>query len=352
MWATLISTAGQAMSGISNNYYAGKRAEQDRLQNFMYGEKAANAADERFRKQYLDLFSPKAQMKQLKEAGLSPALAYGHMSGAGGATAPQGGGGNGMQTPYYPTTALDMAQLQNIMAQTEKTNAEKDNVEQDTKNKGQQFNLIGEQIQNVAKDTEHKDVGIKAMQISNEINSITLLLEKFKYEEGISIEQIESEARTLYNNSLLSEEQYKLVQNNRKLAEETFENNVNIIAAQYSNLVQDLLVKEAQIKLTNEQCKKVINDILVDWYNAKVYNLSEKAKIIYMKDQLKFEYTKLGLTGQIANMENTTKVLTSIMQSLSSLAGMSMVANGGIKLQPNTPQAAPTTPQIPSLPYN
>lgn len=122
MWASLIGAAGSIIGGFANNYAARKRAEQDRLQNFMYGEQAANAADERFRKQYLDLFSPSAQMKQLKEAGLSPALAYGNMSGSGGATAPQGGGAGGVQAPYYPTTALEAAQIGLIQAQTKNVN--------------------------------------------------------------------------------------------------------------------------------------------------------------------------------------------------------------------------------------
>lgn len=106
------------------NTQAEKNAERSRQQNFAYGEMAANAADQRYRQQYLDLFSPKAQLRQLKEAGLSPSVMYQGGGGTGGATAPQGGGPGGVQAPYYPTTALEAAQIANINAQTEKTKTE------------------------------------------------------------------------------------------------------------------------------------------------------------------------------------------------------------------------------------
>lgn len=123
MWAKLIGTVGSWMGNHYANTQSQANASKSRQQNFMYGEMAANAADERFRKQYLDFFSPKAQLKQLKEAGLSPSLMYqGGAGGAGGATAPQGGGAGGIQAPYYPTTALEAAQIGLIQAQTNNVN--------------------------------------------------------------------------------------------------------------------------------------------------------------------------------------------------------------------------------------
>lgn len=122
MWAKLIGSVASYMMNHYANSQAEKSAERSRQQNFAFGEMAANAADKRFRKQYLDFFSPKAQLKQLKDAGLSPSVMYQGGAGAGGATAPQGGGAGGLQAPYYPTTALEAAQIGLIQAQTNNVN--------------------------------------------------------------------------------------------------------------------------------------------------------------------------------------------------------------------------------------
>lgn len=76
--------------------WAHGEAEMARKENFLYGEAAANAADLRQRQQFHDLYSPQQQMKQIKEAGLSPSIMYGGTPQAGGvATGQQGGGANG-----------------------------------------------------------------------------------------------------------------------------------------------------------------------------------------------------------------------------------------------------------------
>lgn len=350
MWAKFLSTVG----GYMGNHYANTQAEQSahrsREENFMYGEMAANAADERYRKQYLDFYSPKAQLRQLKEAGLSPSVMY-NGTGAGGATAPQGGGAGGIQAPYYPTTAIEMAQMENIMAQTNKTKAETSNVEADTKNKGQQYVLLGAQINNTLKDTEYKEVGIKALELSNDLQALTLQIENWKLAEGITYEIIESEARKLYNESLLSEEQWKLAENNRKLAEETFETNVKMISQSYANLIQDFYLKSAQTQLTSIQAEKLINDMLVDWFDAGIKAASEKAKVVNMKNQLMLEYKKLGINTTIAQNEQNVKILTSILQSLTNILGASMLMKGGVTLNAKQP-TQPTQPTQPSLPYN
>lgn len=122
MWATLLSTVGGLLANHFANTQSQSNTSKSRQENFMYGEMAANAADERYRKQYLNFFSPKAQLKQLKEAGLSPSVMYQGGAGAGGATAPQGGGAGGIQAPHYPTSALEAAQIGLMQAQINNIN--------------------------------------------------------------------------------------------------------------------------------------------------------------------------------------------------------------------------------------
>lgn len=75
-------------------------------QNYRYGEKAADNADARQRAQWRDMYSLEAQMRQIKEAGLSPSMFFsGGLSGQGGANAPQGSGASG---PMFNSSPIDV----------------------------------------------------------------------------------------------------------------------------------------------------------------------------------------------------------------------------------------------------
>lgn len=63
---------------LGTNYLQGlinqKFAEQERAKNFEWNERAAQAADNRQRAQYQDLYSPEAMLQQYKAAGLSTSM--------------------------------------------------------------------------------------------------------------------------------------------------------------------------------------------------------------------------------------------------------------------------------------
>lgn len=122
-----------AMSAV-NNYLAQDREALARKENYEYNEKAARNADARTRALYNDLYAPSAQMKQLKDAGLSPSLMYGAgAAGVGGHTGAMGAGASGISPTTYGMSALDAAQIGLIAAQTDNVKAQTQNTEQDTK---------------------------------------------------------------------------------------------------------------------------------------------------------------------------------------------------------------------------
>lgn len=122
---------GLATTGI-NNAIAAERAREDRRENYMYGEMAAENADARTRALYNDFYSPKALMEQYKAAGLSPSLMFGGTPGQGGTTGAQGTGGAGIQTPFMPISLVETAQAAQLFAQTEKTKAETKEIQTET----------------------------------------------------------------------------------------------------------------------------------------------------------------------------------------------------------------------------
>lgn len=115
-----------------NNILAGARTREDREQNYLYGEMAADNADRRTRALYNDFYSPGALMQQYKEAGLSPSMMFGGTPGQGGLSGARGTGAAGMQTPFMPISLVEAAQAAQLFAQTKKTNAETKNIEKDT----------------------------------------------------------------------------------------------------------------------------------------------------------------------------------------------------------------------------
>lgn len=57
------------LSSYLSNKWARENADHDREENYKYNELAAGNADARTRTLFNDLYSPQAQIQQLKEAG-------------------------------------------------------------------------------------------------------------------------------------------------------------------------------------------------------------------------------------------------------------------------------------------
>lgn len=107
-----------------SNKWAGQREKTAREENYKYGEQAADAADARTRALYNDLYSPQAQMQQIKDAGLSPSIyASGGISGKSGTSGAMGTGASGVNPQTFgiaPVSALEAAQIGLINSQTKK----------------------------------------------------------------------------------------------------------------------------------------------------------------------------------------------------------------------------------------
>lgn len=122
-----------------HEYNLQENEEAARL-NFMHNERAADAADERARKFYMDINSPKAVREQLEEAGLSIGLMYGGAGGSGqGHASTQGaqgaGGGNqqGKTVTGDPGLVAEMA-LVGSEIEKNKSEANRNNADADATN--------------------------------------------------------------------------------------------------------------------------------------------------------------------------------------------------------------------------
>lgn len=108
-------------TGVINNTWAEQRENNARRQNFFYNEMSAQNADKRTRALYNDFYSPSAQLRMIREAGLSPSLFFGGQGASGMSAQPngaQGGGVNGISPNMHFIDPLTAAQIENINADT------------------------------------------------------------------------------------------------------------------------------------------------------------------------------------------------------------------------------------------
>lgn len=136
-WKALLGLGSGIINGIMTNHYNEQNAsrnqnywEKQLALTYNANEQAANNAMKRSLDLYNQTQSPEAMVKQLKAAGLNPALMYSN-GGMGGHTTngPEGGvsGANGAPNPLGLQNFIDpltMAQISNIDADTKKKNAE------------------------------------------------------------------------------------------------------------------------------------------------------------------------------------------------------------------------------------
>lgn len=201
----------------------------------------------------------KAQRKELTKAGLNTGLMYG-MSGGGGATAqvatggtPSGGAGSGRKDVQEGAalglqTAMTGAQLENLKANSRKTNADAESQELDNTTKtrfGQEADIYeaSNRRDKALVEGQYKYEGIKGNQDDP---------------RKTEFDKLEAEYQNILNNSTITKIE-------KQIKEETQEDVKNKIAYDTASAEMDKYVKEQGIKLSQEQERKIWHDIWQGW---------------------------------------------------------------------------------------
>lgn len=287
-----------AAAGI-NNDLAAQRERKAREANYIYGELSANNADARTRALYNDIYSPAAQIRQLKEAGLSPSIyASGGLAGKSGTSGAQGTGAQGLAPNVYGISALEAAQIQNIKANTNKTNAETENIQEET-------GLI------------------KLQQITTELNN-QLTQEGMQF----NLDILKNTANKINSEYDLIVAQTKEQGFTNKLFEETFDARKQSIIQESKNLVQEYWNKvaeeeltkskksltDAQVKEVNQRIAVMVEEIINMQETRRIYEKSVDEQNAYwdavannLNEQIQVEYRKIGVDIQKTNATNYLK---------------------------------------------
>lgn len=215
-------TKDQALTGAQReaNEYSSAEAEKARIFNASEAEKArqfnsseADLARKWQEEQYLKYNSPAAQMRQMADAGLNPSLMYGgsvtpasaSSSAASGSAASSGSSPTSTSPSYIGSLFQNMlqlsmvgAQIENLKANTKKTNAEAEGTEIDNKFKPE---LLETQIKSGTVNIDLMNAGIS--KVTQEISNMQT---ENKYRE-MSIYQLEAEIERCKKSSELISEQ-------------------------------------------------------------------------------------------------------------------------------------------------
>lgn len=297
-----------ALGGAVGNLINLPFQELARSQNFFYGEKAADNADARWRNQYLDFFSPAAQIQQYREAGLSPSLLYGGPQGSGGATAPQGGGAGGLQSGFAP---LDPTQLAMI-----------DNIKADTK-------LKESQATNTGADTQKKLAEIAGLNEDKltKIAQRRLITAQAEYQEGmnfiqgstfnITLEQAQVSLRIAYEdlNKVAAEARTAGVQ--ADIDEATFQTKVAQVWADYENTLADTDNLKSLTGLNKQQIGLIVQQISnVQWQTWAIEKEQNRKDASFYLDQ---ERLKADIEKWC--MDNNTKLAIAQIEAVTDMVG-------------------------------
>ena len=303
----IIGAVGNAISTDANNAKAQQREDRARRQNYQYGEMAADEADTRTRALYNDLYSPEAQMKQLKDAGLSPSIySNSGITGKQGQSGAQGGGANISPNVF----AADPISAALAAAQIKKTEAEANKTEAETPDK----NLTIQQIKaNIAKTLSEVNLnnikGVTEQTIQRFNNAKTNYQELLNiYADGQQEADIKYKTAAtekiwteIYNLNLQGYGQ----QLQNEYDKQTLNTRIKKTETELAQLVAQKALTYAQKNLTEEQAKALVDQVKVAQDNARTNKMNAETARQHIENQVEQWAKQNGFTEEQLRQSKT-----------------------------------------------
>lgn len=320
-----IGAAGNIFSSVINNAYA-QSAQADQ---FGYNEKAADNADKRTRELYNDLYSPAAQMKQIKEAGLSPSIfASGGIAGKQGVSGAQGAGVSPRQVFGVDPIGAALAG-----AQIAKTKAETNNINADTENKKTTNGLIDAQIIDTYANAGLKTAQTALSQVQTGLEQVQLNIASAT--EATEIQGVIDNLTRVFYESVIAQHEADRRGLLYKKESALFQTEINKNIAEYENMLMDLSVKSAGIQLTQAQAKSLLETVNINWYNAETNRQNAHAQGKYLEEQVKQWAVQNGIDLQKLDQQKTQMWIDGACRVIGTLGNVACAALGADAISNN-----------------
>lgn len=244
------------------------------------------------------------QVKQMKMAGLNPALMY-KGSGAGGTTgglsAGQAAGGNAPSPAGLGmakrNTAMELSQIQLNQAQARKLNADADYTE------GSKTEETMKRIEDITQGIENK----KALKTFTDLQS-----DYQRLENRIKNQTLEKSIKRIINESEKAGEELRLLKNDADYSDDTYDNRVNILNNEYLGLLLDNTLRNENIELTVKKREEIVEKISQLKHDRRIDN-----KEIGLKEGgLKVEKGKLQLGEKRLEVERNLRSIGLSIQAV------------------------------------
>lgn len=207
----------------------------------------------------------KAQMEQLKKAGLNPGLIYGMKGGGGATTATQAGS---VQGGSAPQGGQEIPQMMGMGLQRQLIQAQKENIEADTKLKETEASYkAGPQTENIQADTENKILtkiitdytGREAKEVYERVTNPNRPSQAEAYRTGLDAQTaIARNVWELYTEGKLKEQSMAqieslLIQNAKTIAErKNIEKTMELLEQNIKGATLENVIKELETKMQTE----------------------------------------------------------------------------------------------------
>jgi len=194
-----------------------------------------------------------AQMQQIKEAGLNPALLYG-MGGAGGSTT--GGGAPSVQGGHAPTGGHEAIDSMGISMQAALMKAQVENIQADTKLKESTIPKTEAETQSLLQGVDNQKAQQELTKVQTALQNVDL-----QYQQASLNDRLEYIDYTVK----MIEQHLQQAKNETFISTSTMNDKIKIIQQSLINSVLQAAATEQQITASKEEIKKWSSEIAQRW---------------------------------------------------------------------------------------
>lgn len=326
----------------------GNKMQQDQFGNQLtlmkkqheYNEASANAAQERAYEMWKKT-NYTAQIEQMKEAGLSPALMYGQ-AGAGGGTV-SGAQGQGTSQPTDRSIEMKLKgqemglQLANLASQIKlnESQANKNNAEAN-KTAGVDTELVKTSIENLISQTKNeKDRNILIWADKRFKEAAADMQEASAKLASGETAKIGYEIQSIMKSIDKMEFEMQGIQADNELKRRTMESKVQEAEVSVKALMNSILVGNSQIKLNNQEAEAITDKVMQDWQSiaqqwSKLQQSEQSIEIDRerMENEAKKILNDIVISGKRLTLEQQQQLLDVVL-GLGGLATRAATVKGG-----------------------